>query len=662
MDFFEAQALAKKRTTRLVVLFVLAVLGTIIASYGAALLIQALLDHQGISTNTGQTPLERLWQPQLFFGITLVTLLVVGIASFTKWMSFRGGGSVVAMTLGGRRVDSHTTDLKERQLLNIVEEMAIASGSPVPATFVLVDDDSINAFAAGLTPHDAAVAVTRGTLEAFNRDELQAVIGHEFSHILNGDMRLNLRLASVLFGILVIGIAGQSMFRGLRFLRFSGRRSSSSKKGGGGGIIILYLAVALAVTIIGYVGYFFGRLIQSAVSRQREFLADAAAVQFTRNPEGITGALKKIGGQTASPELSSRHAAEINHSFFTQTFRAKFGGSFATHPPLQERIRAIDPQFDGKFIRPTIKEPLPPEIPETPANVPEPFKDIFTPSANQILDPTALLATIGVLSADGIDHAQQLLAGLGEELREATRSAAGAEPLIYALLLDRNQAARDQQLGLLTPKLADATRSLFNKIREHSVDMKLPLAQLALTGLRELDSSGQEHLRFTMRQLAESDARVTSFEYALQRVIGHGLDVGNSPAKNSSAWIYSFGAVGQATGVFLSALAHAGTTTRDEAVAAFEASRPQIPLMKSVVLQFVESEQIDLDALDKSLDRLALAAPPIKERIVAAACAVIVQDGATRSEEIELLRAACAALDVPMPPIARSAREVPGIK
>jgi len=657
MDFFEAQALAKKRTARLVLLFILAVLGTITASYGAALLIQAILRHQGFLSDTAQPQIELLWQPGLAMILTAATLTIVGIASFTKWMSFRGGGSVVAMSLGGKRINPHTTDLKERQLLNIVEEMAIASGTPVPCTFVLADDESINAFAAGLTTHDAVVAVTQGTLDALSRDELQAVIGHEFSHILNGDMRLNLRLASILFGILVIGLAGSSMFRVVGFMRFSGRRSGSGKKDGGGAIIIVYLAVALAVTIIGYVGYFFGRMIQAAVSRQREFLADASAVQFTRNPEGITGALRKIGGQSADPELTSPHAAEINHSMFAQAFRAKFGGSFATHPPLPERIRAINPNFDGKFIRPTREEAVPGKSPSKSKPNPPPLPSILGEPLGRVLDPAALLATIGLLSTEQIDYAQLLLAELGDELREAARSPETAEPLIYALLLDRAEEPRGQQLALLEPAVADTTRSYFNLLRDQPIDVRLPLAQLALNGLLELDVASQSHLKLTMKKLAESDAKVTSFEYALQRVIRHGLEVAQTPAAHARDRIYSFGAVGPHTSILLSALAHAGTDNAAAAREAFEAARPQIPLMESGMLQFVESAQIDLAELDEALDRLALAAPPIKQRVVAAACAVIVQDGATRSGEIELLRAACAALDVPMPPVP-PAREV----
>ena len=348
MDFFEAQALARKRTSRLVVLFVFAVIGTMVAGYAAALGIQALFHSPEVEAYGLPAPGSSawLWQPRLLLGVCVGTVLVVSLASLGKWASFRQGGSSVAQMLGARQVSPDTTDLKERQLLNIVEEMAIASGTPCPQTFILPQDESINAFAAGLTTQDAVVAVTRGTLNSLSRDELQAVIGHEFSHILNGDMRLNIRLASIVFGILFIGLIGQGMLRGMHFMSMGGGRS---RKEGNNGLLLIWLTVAVATMAIGYIGYFFGRLIQAAVSRQREYLADASAVQFTRNPDAIVGALKKIGGQSMSPKLTSPKAAQINHSFFSQAFLSSMGGGFATHPPLVDRIRAVDPNFDGKF-------------------------------------------------------------------------------------------------------------------------------------------------------------------------------------------------------------------------------------------------------------------------------------------------------------------------
>ncbi|MBA3850586.1 MAG: peptidase M48, partial [Opitutus sp.] len=303
MDFFEAQARAKRRTNRLVALFALAVLGTIAASYLAAILIFRQVQPIAEQTEANYWEYQRTarwpdraaftqwWDPQIFAGVAVGTLAIVGLASLFKWSQMRAGGSAVAEMVGGRRVDPRTTDLRERRLLNVVEEMAIASGTPVPAVYVLENEPGINAFAAGLTTADAVVAVTRGTLDKLNRDELQGVIGHEFSHILNGDMRLNVKLTAIVFGILVIGLIGRGILRSLG----RGRIRTGGGKNKGGGLAVI-AAVGLALLLIGYIGYFFGRLIQAAVSRQREFLADASAVQFTRNPGGISGALKKIGG------------------------------------------------------------------------------------------------------------------------------------------------------------------------------------------------------------------------------------------------------------------------------------------------------------------------------------------------------------------------------
>ena len=263
----------------------------------------------------------------------------------TRWAALSRGGEVVARTLDGRPINSNTQDLNERRLLNVVEEMAIASGVPVPTVYLLENDKSINAFAAGFTPADAVIGVTRGTMELLNRDELQGVIAHEFSHVFNGDMRLNIRLMGVLHGITVIAMIGYVILRG----------TSGSRKGGG--LAILLLGGSLVV--IGFVGVFFAKLIKSAVSRQREFLADASAVRYTRNPDGIAGALKKIGGLVYGAKIKSPRAEEASHFLFADGLRAKISSfqALATHPPLTERIRRIDAGFDGRF--PTVEYPGP---------------------------------------------------------------------------------------------------------------------------------------------------------------------------------------------------------------------------------------------------------------------------------------------------------------
>jgi Zn-dependent protease with chaperone function len=453
MDFFEAQARAKKRTSRLVVLFTLAVLGTIAAGYFGAVWATAQIPDQSSPTRDrygrraqSSPSATSLWQPKLFALVSLGTLAVIGLASLYKWHEFSAGGAAVAESVGGRRVEPHTTDLAERRLLNVVEEMALASGVPMPAVFVLDDEPAINAFAAGLSTADATVAVTRGTLENLTRDELQGVIGHEFSHILNGDMRLNMRLTALVFGILVLGLAGRGVLWSLRGARF---RSSGDNKNSGG-ILVAIGAVGLGLMVIGYVGYFFGRLIQAAVSRQREFLADASAVQFTRNPTGLGGALKKIGGLALGSSLQSSKSAAIGHFFFAQSFRSNFGGLWATHPPLGARIRAIEPTFDGTFIEPAQVVDVATESFVTAGLAPS---APIAPPAPLPFQPSEAIAAAGTLTPALIADAQDLLASLPSRLLTAARTPTEAPILLYGLLLDADdEAVQRRQLSLIASR------------------------------------------------------------------------------------------------------------------------------------------------------------------------------------------------------------------
>ena len=310
MDFFEAQEHARKRTARLVVLFGFAVPGTIALSYLAAMAPRLNAQRSGACHRRRR---ELSWfDPAVLAAVAVGTLLIVGSASLYKWSQFRAGGSAVAEGVGGRRVDPQ----RHRSCTSAASSTwsrrwPSPPGVPVPAVYVLDNEAGLNAFAAGLTPSDAVVTVTRGTLEKLNRDELQGVVAHEFSHILNGDMRLNVKLAAIVFGILVIGLIGRGILRGF------GRGRIRVRGKGGGGVAVI-LAIGLAMLIVGYLGYFFGRLIQAAVSRQREFLADASAVQFTRNPGGIAGALQKIGGYALGSHLDTEDAGEIGHFLFAE--------------------------------------------------------------------------------------------------------------------------------------------------------------------------------------------------------------------------------------------------------------------------------------------------------------------------------------------------------
>jgi len=659
MDFFEAQARAKKRTTRLVALFALAVIGTIVAGYLAAIFLlgqaSGRMQHRrGYSAYTAPVEIQRpLWQPQVFAMVCLGTLAVVGLASLYKWNEFSGGGSAVAESVGGRRVDPHTTDLHERRLLNVIEEMAIASGVTMPAVYILDEEPAINAFAAGLTTGDAVVTVTRGTLEKLTRDELQGVIGHEFSHILNGDMRLNVRLSAILFGILVIGIAGRGILYGLRNVRVSSRDSKN-----GGGAVIAIAAVGLALLVIGYVGYFFGRLIQAAVSRQREFLADASSVQFTRNPAGITGALKKIGGYALGSSLQSTKSTAIGHFFFAQGFTSMFGGAWATHPPLDERIRAIDPQFDGKMF-------APPEVVDV---AHESFRDagLASPAVAGLATPpprtppvasaaTRAVAAVGTLTAEQISGAQSLLDTLPARLRTAARTPGEAAPLLYGLLLDPddNNVRERQRQMVATRTGADALRVLDEldpALRSLRPEHRLPLVQLTLPALRPLAHDALAPILDTLDELVHADGRVSTFEFALQKLLIRSLDLGRDPSRAGVVQIYSFNAVTEEISVVLSALAHTASNVDLDARAAFAAGAGQIKLIETR-LTFLDGAASGFEKLDSALDKLATASGPIKQRTLVAAAHVVGADGRILIEEAELLRAIAATLDVPMPPL-----------
>ncbi|HWA09264.1 MAG TPA: M48 family metallopeptidase [Opitutaceae bacterium] len=659
MDFFEAQARAKQRTQRLVALFALAVVGTIVAGYLMAIFGLAQVDkHQHRSNRRDYvyeevSPSPPLWQPRVFVAVTLGTLVVVGCASLFKWSEFRQGGSAVAESVGGRKVDPHTTDLHERQLLNVVEEMSIASGVPMPVVYVLDDEPAINAFAAGLTTSDAVVTVTRGAMEKLTRDELQGVIGHEFSHILNGDMRLNVKLSAILFGILVLGIIGRGIVGSLRYTRSRDRNS--------GGFVVVLLAVGSALLLLGYVGYFFGRLIQAAVSRQREFLADASSVQFTRNPAGLTGALKKIGGYALGSSIQSSKGTAIGHFFFAQGFQSMFGGAWATHPPLDVRIRAIDPQFDGKFFEPKETVDVAHEAWTRPGQPGQAAG--FAPGAlahSRALPPVAdndvdrLLANVGRLSPAAVANAQDLLASTPARLLAAARNPAEAPVLLYGLLLNDEPEVRSRQRATVAGTAgSDALRVLDEldpALRQLQPGHRLPLLQLALPALRSRPAGSLGAFFGTLDDLVHADGQVSPFEFALQKLLLRTLAVGQAPA-SAVVQIYSFNAVVDEIAVVLSAVAHASDEDPAAAAPAFAAGAAQLRLLDGR-LALLPPGSCGFAQLDTALDKLATASGPIKQRLLTAAAHVVSSDGRILVAEAELLRAIAATLDVPMPPLA----------
>jgi Zn-dependent protease with chaperone function len=665
MDFFEAQERARKRTNRLVLLFVLAVLGTVLVGYAAVMLAVTYTgEYQGRGRRQYQArpvALQNWWNPQLFFGTAGGIITIVGLASLYKWSQMRAGGAAIAEMAGGRPVDPKTNDLRERKLLNVVEEMSIASGIPMPAVYVLEEEPGLNAFAAGLTTSDAAVAVTRGTLDRLTRDELQGVIGHEFSHILNGDMRLNVRITAVVFGILVIGLLGRGILQSVG----RGRVRSGGKKDGG---VVAILAIGVALMIIGYVGYFFGRMIQAAVSRQREFLADASAVQFTRNPGGITGALRKIGGYALGGTVVGKHTAEIGHFFFAQAFRSNFGGLWATHPPLDERIRAVDPSWDGKLFEPEQVVDIAREsfatagfgggmryganetvdrVYTAPADIPPPV-----PVQPVAFKPARIVADIGAVTESHFRSAQLLLENIPTRLREATRDPASAQVLVYGLLLSGDRVARDAQQQLVEKNAgapaAAALAALRSALSVVDPAARLPLLQISLPTLRTLDRAALDRFVTTLDELVHADGRVTPFEYAMQKMLLSQLELAKAPSRRVQ--FDSLAAVRNEVAVMLSSLAR--LSAKDSA-AAFAEGAAQLPVLRDE-LALLAPAACGLEQVDAALDKLAVCALPIKQRLLVAAGHAIASDGTVTVEEGELYRAFAATLDCPMPNLAKA--------
>lgn len=337
MNFYIHQDKARGRTAFL--LFLLA---------GAFAFLFALV--QGLLFLVYKDRLNDPAYPTLAAGLTGLMILVVGGGSMVRTIQLSfGGGKLVAESMGGRLLQrSAIQDPRERRLLNIVEEMALASGIPVPPVY-LIDEDGINAFAAGYSPSDAVIGVTRGCLKLLKRDELQGVIAHEFSHIFNGDMKLNIRLMGLVFGLLVLSLLGQILVRIILESRSGRSRSSSSGKDNTVAIILVLFLIGLTLWLLGLLGQGIARIIQAAISREREYLADASAVQFTRNPDGIAGALKKIGAFSGHGSIKRVETSEVNHMLFACGLGKAAMFSLDSHPPLPERIRRIDPQWDGTY-------------------------------------------------------------------------------------------------------------------------------------------------------------------------------------------------------------------------------------------------------------------------------------------------------------------------
>src|SRR5437868_6789678 len=630
MNFFEEQERARRRTGLLIVLFSFAVCGTVIAVYAAVWFALRYFLAQPLITD--------FWNGYLFWRVAAYTVGLIGVASFFKIRAITASAESVAIGLGGRLLDPSAGDPHERRLLNVVEEMAIASGVPVPAVYLLPEEPGINAFALGLDRSRSANAVTDGCLKLLSRDELQGVIAHEFSHLLNGDSKMNLRLLGLVYGILVIGLIGSKLLRSM------GRSSNSGNRRNAGGLSIIVF-VGLSLYLIGSVGVFFARLIKAAVCRQRELLADASGVQFTRNAAGLAGALKKIGGLDHGSRLIAPGAEEASHFYFSEGI-AHFTALLSTHPPLEERIRLLDPSFKGELPRGQLQPvAVEEEIPGVAAAVQS--------ERSFPVHPRAVIASVGALGDEHIAYAQSLVARIPERLRDSIREPSVARAVVLGLLLDRNPQTRAAQLSALLaigdPQLADQVSSASGALRDCPAEARLPILNLALPALRRLSTAQYGELQAAVDRLVRADSRIGLFEYTLQRVLSRPLGAHFKPKLPDAGTSPQIQVV-DAVSVLLSMLAYAGAAAPAEAARAFEAARAEL-LPGRFRPTLLPREKCDLRALDGALDRLADTAPRLRGEVLGACVAAVATDGTVTIAEGELLRAVADSLGCPMPPL-----------
>jgi Zn-dependent protease with chaperone function len=644
MNFFESQDRVRRNTFLLVILFGLAVITMIVMVNLLVMAVSGYFNSQQMADG-GTFFREVDWR--MFAAVSVGVSLVVLAGSLYKMVALSSGGKVVAESLGGQLIARNTDNPMQRKLLNVVDEMAVASGTPAPPVYLLANQPGINAFAAGFSSRDAVIGVTQGAIDHLSREQLQGVIAHEFSHIFNGDMRLNIRLMGVLNGILILGIIGYYLMYSASF----SRRGRSSDKGAAA-----ILALAIGLMAIGFTGTFFGGLIKAAVSRQREYLADASAVQFTRNPEGIAGALKRIGGLEFGSKVDNPGASEVSHAFFAQGISGFMQAIAATHPPLAKRIRQIDPDWDGKFYtsdRPDTHQNTAMRSSMQSINRGELASKVVAVAAGVAVGDIAnAIDTIGKPNLDVVDHARSLIDELPEVIAVAAHEPYGSRALMYGLLLDRRQEVRGKQLEYLQKHADPDVMSLMHKLLSKMANLesrhRLPILDIAIPALKQLSLDQYIIFRANIVALIEMDSRVDLLEWTLHKILSNHLDAQFYKVPRSKSRYSHLGQIQNEISLLLSAVAYAGEQNQQETEAAFRVAGDGL---ECGGLQLIPRHEVSFSELDQALHDIGNLNLLVKPQLLEACASIIMHDQKATANEMELLRAISDTLGCPMPPI-----------
>ena len=648
MNFFQQQDIARRNTRLLLLLFIAAVMLLIVLTNAAVAGFLWFSQDYNIYTGSQQgfDGFLSYFSWARFGSIGLAVAATVALVAMVKWLSLSSGGKVVAESMGGSRILPSTRDRAEHRCLNVVTEMALAANMPVPPVYVLDDERGINAFAAGLTPADAVVAVTRGAIEHLKRHELQGVIAHEFSHILNGDMRLNIHLAAMLKGITFIGDVGHIL------LRSSNRaRTGLSERSKGTTALPM---LGLSLWLLGLVGATTAGFIKAAISRQKEYLADASAVQYTRSADGIGDALKVIGGYIPGTLVHAARAAEMSHIFFGE-IEHRLWNVFATHPPLRDRIRRLDASWDGEYIerKPALYEHrssnrhqaadvgvgraaivaaafAAAHAQETPASGDAlPADADFGPSPDELEAQTAAREEIPLVF---LRHAHEPL---------------GAQALVFCLLISDLEEIRQAQLTLISEAgvsgLAELVNTLSAGVRELGAPRRMPLLAMCLPALKAMSLSQYQLFKRTLLGLIRADAQTELHEWCLYQLLRHYLDPEFIQVKPSRARHRKLEKVAYQLRVVLSVLAHEGSGETDTV---FRLSADELGFNTMAILP---RDQCSVAAFSKAVAELGDCYPLLKPRVLKAMAMAAGADGQLSPVEREIIASMAAVMDCPVP-------------
>ncbi|MCH8511820.1 MAG: M48 family metalloprotease [Kiritimatiellae bacterium] len=640
--FFDHQQAARVRTRWALFGFMVAILLTVVSvgfvtGFG-------LYGFSQFGEDDSVFRINEHWQAiAIASGTALAIILIAGLIRHVQMMK---GPEHVMTSMGGWRVPPDTSDGELKQLRNVVEEMAIASGIPVPETYVL-NERGINACAVGMDVDRAAVGVTFGALATFTRDELQGVIAHEFSHILHGDMRLNTRLISWLAGLFTISELGTMLIHWGSAIASQPRRSKDDNSGAIG---LVFIAFGVAVWICGSIGLFFGKILQAAISRQREYLADAAAVQFTRNPAGIANALRKLGKGGARGKLTHAESMECAHMMFGNLNALRLSGLLATHPPLPRRIRQVDPSWDGSYLDagPVALRPQ-----QGPPPIPHQARKAFAAGAAAM----GLMDQVGMPSSEAMREARAWLGRLPQTVLAAAPDDAGAQALVYRLLLqDRDDVFEIQAKGLMDreePVILETLQKILQALPEIDEADRLPLLDLCIPALRALEPHRREAFAERIRELIAADGKVNLFELAVRRIVFAALESEQEARARRGNRIHINNA-GQEVNILLSTLSRLGADNQSQAEESFEAARNRmIGYHGRVQLELLPADDCELQAFNDACETLAKLAPAFQQRLILAGLAAVAVDGEIRPAELNAFRAAAASLNIPVSPALR---------